>query len=496
MEPVRVRFAPSPTGYLHIGGARTALYNWLFARKHNGTFVLRIEDTDAERSTEDSIREILDGLQWLGLQWDEGPVFQSARIEQHCEAAQRLLAEGKAYRCFCTREELEAKRARAQEQKSDYKYDGTCRRLSAAEVQERESRGLPSVIRFKTPRDGEAAAFDDAVYGHIEKRHEDIEDFVIVRSDGNPLYLLSNAVDDTIDRITHVIRGQDGLGNTPRQILLYKALGHTPPVFAHMSLTLDTKKAKISKRRHGEAVTVSYYQRNGMLPWALCNFLALLGWSTPDDREFFSREELIEAFSLEGIAKHNSIFNYSPGDPKNWTDPKAIAMNARYISLLPLDELKPYVRDELKKHDLWDDAYDGAESAWFDDALSLIRTRMHSIAEFAEKGRPYFSDDFPFEEKAVAKNLRKDPGLKSYLPRLADELDRLDTFDEETLEQTIRELSESLGVKAGLLINAARTAVTGQSAGPGLFELLAIVGRERTVKRLRSAVTLTGADRP
>ncbi len=490
MNQVRVRFAPSPTGYLHIGGARTALYNWLFARKHNGTFILRIEDTDAERSTEESIKEILDGLTWLGLAWDEGPYFQSKRIKDHQAAAEKLIETGHAYKCFCTKEQLDAKRLKAQQAKIDYKYDGTCRALSPDVVAQREQQGLPSVVRFKIPQQSGCVAFDDKVYGHIEKQFDDIEDFVILRSDGKPLYLLSSAIDDVTDRITHVIRGQDGLGNTPKQILIYNALGYTPPIFAHMSLTLDTRKAKISKRKHGEVVTVAYYKERGFIPWALCNFLALLGWSTPDDREFFSREELIDAFSLEGIARHNSIFNYNPDDPNNWTDPKAINMNARYISMLRLDEIIPYVREELQAVGLWDSAYDNEKKLWFDTIIELIRTRVHTIKDFATKGRPYFSDDFLFEEKAVKKNLQKDANLKNYLPQLAEKLDSLDTFDLKTTENTIREICEELTIKPGLLINAVRTAVTGQSAGPGLFEILVALGKQKTIHRIHKALDL------
>jgi len=490
MDPVRVRFAPSPTGYLHIGGARTALYNWLFARKHKGKFILRIEDTDTERSTKESINEILDGLTWLGLNWDEGPYFQSDRIKNHQQAAQKLLETDRAYKCFCTREELEAKRQKAQKEKTDYRYDGTCRNLSPGQNRDLEQQGLPYVVRFKTPRGPGAVTFEDKVYGLIEKSYADIEDFVILRSDSKPLYLLGSAVDDKTDGITHVIRGQDGLGNTPRQILIYNALGYKPPVFAHISLTLDTKKAKISKRKHGEVVTVAYYKNKGFLPWALCNFLALLGWSNADDREFFSREELIEAFSLEGIARHNSIFNYHAGDPKNWTDPKAISMNARYISMLSLEDLIPYVRDELQSAGLWDESYDGDKKTWFESTLDLIKTRLHTISDFSSKARPYFSDDFLYDESAVNKNLKKDPNLKKYLPELADILDGLELFDLQSTENAVRNLCEKLQVKPGLLINALRTAVTGQSAGPGLFELLIAVGRQRTVLRIRKSVEL------
>jgi glutamyl-tRNA synthetase len=328
------------------------------------------------------------------------------------------------------------------------------------------------------------------VYGHIEKKYTDIEDFVILRSDGKPLYVLSNAVDDKMDRITHVLRGQDGLANTPKQILIYNALGYKTPAFAHMPLTLDTKKAKISKRKHGEVVTIAYYRERGFIPWALCNFLLLLGWSNPDDREFFTREELVEAFSLEGISRHNSIFNYTPGDQKNWTDPKAISMNARYLSMLSLDELIPYVREELKSEGLWDDAFDKEKKTWFENTIDLIRTRLHTIKDFSSIGRPYFSEEFPYDEAAVKKNLKKDENIKNYLPMLADTLEGVKIFDIESTEKAIRHLSEKLNVKPGLLINAVRTAVTGQAAGPGLFEILVAVGKDKTVKRIKKAVEL------
>jgi glutamyl-tRNA synthetase len=487
MEDVRVRFAPSPTGYLHIGGARTALYNWLFARKHKGTFILRIEDTDTERSTQSSIDEILDGMRWLGIDWDEGPYYQSERIAQHQETARRLLETGHAYKCFCTREDLEAKREHALKEKIDNKYDGACRNLSPEELKKREERGMPYVVRFKTPRTDGAVVFEDAVYGRIEKRYADIEDFVILRSDGKPLYVLGNAVDDNMDRISHVMRGQDGIANTPKQILIYDALGYKRPVFAHMSLTLDTRKAKISKRKHGEVVTVAYYKERGFLPWALCNFLALLGWATSDSREFFTRQEMIEAFSLEGVSRSNSIFNYTPGDPRNWTDPKAISINARYMSMMPLGELIPYVRDELKSSGLWDEAYAGQKKQWFESVVELIRTRLHTIKDFSTLGRPYFAEDFTFEEAAVQKNLKKDPAIKASITGLADMFEKLPAFDLENTEHAARELSEKLGIKAGIIINAVRTAVTGQAAGPGLFELLIAIGRERVVARIRTA---------
>ncbi|GAB4277246.1 MAG: glutamate--tRNA ligase [Deferrisomatales bacterium] len=485
MSEVRVRFPPSPTGYLHIGSARTALYNWLFARKQGGKLVLRIEDTDVERSTQESIEGIIEGLQWLGIDWDEGPYFQSRFRDEHLAVARELLEKGHAYKCFCTKEELDAKREAAKAAKGDYRYDRTCRGLTAEQVAERERRGLPYVVRFRVPEGPGAVVFEDKVYGRIEKSYDDLDDFVIVRSDGTPLYLLSNVVDDVRDRITHIIRGQDGLANTPRQILIYRALGAPVPVFAHMPLTLDPQKAKISKRKHGEIVAVQFYRERGFIPWALCNFLVLLGWSPGDDREIFSREELIEAFSLERINRANSVFNYKKGDPKFFTDPKAISINAHYLRTLPVEEVAAMVKPELEAEGLWDAAYEGARRAWFLRTLDAIRTRFHTLKDFARAGRAYFADDFEFEPRALQKNIVKHEELRQWLPALAERLERLPRFDAEHTERVFREMAEELGVKPGVLINGARTAVTGQLAGPGMFDVLELIGKERVVRRLR-----------
>lgn len=500
MDQVRVRFAPSPTGYLHIGGARTALYNWLFARQQRGVFILRIEDTDVERSTEASIQEILDGLRWLGLDWDEGPYFQSAHRAEHQAAARRLLETGHAYRCFCTQEELQRKRAVAEATKSSYLYDRTCRRRAPEEAASREARGEPFVIRFKVPDPDEtddpfwrtrgAVAFHDIVYGDIEKSLRDIEDFVIVRSDGLPLYLLSNAVDDIRDRITHVIRGQDGLANTPRQILIYRALGVEPPRFAHMNLTLDPKRAKISKRRHGEVVTVAFYRERGFLPWALCNFLLLLGWSAEDNREILSREEAIREFSLERIGRANSVFNYNPDDPKFFTDPKALSINAHYLRTMDIEELGRLVAEELKTAGLWKEEYEAQGRARYLTILDMIRTRFHTLKDFVAEGRAYFSEDFPITEAALEKNLKKEPRLRQWLPELAARLEKIEPFDLANTEATVRAFADEKGIKAGVIINAARAAVTGQVKGPGLFEILVVVGPESTAARLRRAADL------
>ncbi len=488
---VRVRFAPSPTGYLHLGGARTALYNWLWAKKTNGAFLLRIEDTDAERSTEESVQEILDGLTWLGLDWDEGPVFQSHNMDKHVEAAQQLLTTGHAYRCFCTREDLDTQRKEAEAKRVAFMYDGRCRRLSEQQIQENLDKGVPYVLRFRVPRDPQSTvAFEDVVFGRVEKRCQDIEDFVILRSDGRPLYVLCNAVDDSLDRITHVIRGADGIANTPKQVLIYRALGLKPPLFCHMPLTLDNKKAKLSKRKHGEVVTISYYRRHGFLPWALCNFLVLLGWSSQNGVEFFSRSQMIEAFDLSRINRANSIFNYVPEDPKNWTDPKAIHFNATYIRTMPLEELMPYVTEELKKEGLWKESYEGADRDWLLKTVDLIRARYHTVKDFSSRGRCYFSEEFDFDEKAVKKNLTKDPRLRDYLPEIADLMQDLPEFTADAIEEGFRTYAEKRDVKAGLLINATRSAVSGTSVGPGLFEMLEAIGRTSVVQRLRNAVDL------
>src|SRR5215208_6179058 len=332
MTPPRVRFAPSPTGYLHVGGARTALFNWLYARHTGGTMVLRIEDTDRERSTEGHTRVILDGLGWLGITWDEGPFFQGEYGPRHRADAERLLAEGKAYRCFCTREELDAQRARAEASGGGFRYDRRCYRLSAAEVDDRVRAGRPFTIRFLLEDD--EIAWEYAVHGRISFQGRDLDDFVILRSDGTAIYNLAVVSDDIEMRITHVIRGDDHISNTPKQVALYRALGHAPPVFAHVPMILGTDGKKLSKR-HG-ATAVGDYQDRGILPAAMRNFLALLGWSPGEDREILAEDEMIRLFSLEGIQKKPAVFDTT----------KLEWMNGQYLSLVSVDELiQPVLRE-------------------------------------------------------------------------------------------------------------------------------------------------------
>ena len=490
---VRVRFAPSPTGYLHIGAARAALFNWLFARKVGGKFLLRIEDTDLQRSTDESTRSIIEGLEWLGLDFDEQMVFQSDNAEKHRLAARQLVEEGKAYRDFTPKEARDDKsvkqgivdRARAHAATGIDHRSNPFRDLAKAESDARAAAGEPFAIRLKVAREG-ASRFADIVYGNQERSFAEIEDLVLLRSDGHPLYNLSVVLDDIEMGITHVIRGQDHLTNTHKQILLYQAFGKDVPQFAHLPLILAPNKAKLSKRKHGEVVSLTTYRDRGFVPSAFRNFLALLGWSPPEGRELLSRDELIAEFSLEGIGRANSIFNFHENDPRHWTDDKALWMNAEYIRTMPTGDLLPMVKAELRAEKLWREEYDEDEHEWFEKAVELIRQRFFTLKDFSSHGRAYFSEDFDFEEAAVRKNVLKDPGLRELLPALADRLENAEPFTAAKAEETLRAFAEEAAVKAGLFINAARTMLTGQAVGPSMFEVFEIIGRERSVMRLRS----------
>jgi glutamyl-tRNA synthetase len=492
---VRVRFAPSPTGYLHIGAARSALFNWLYARKHGGKFLLRIEDTDLQRSTEESTRSIIEGLEWLGLDYDEDLVFQSNNGPHHRAAANRLLEEGKAYRDFTPKEQRDDKdvkqdisaRARAREAEGFDERSNPFRDLPKEESDRRAAAGEPFAVRLKVPVEGKTK-FDDVVYGPQERSHAEIEDLVLLRSDGHPLYNLSVVIDDIEMGITHVIRGQDHLTNTHKQILIYEALGAQVPQFAHLPLILAPNKGKLSKRKHGEVVSLTTYRDRGFLPAAFRNFLALLGWSPPGGKEILSKEELVELFSLEGIGRANAIFNFHENDPRRWTDDKALWMNAEYIRTMPLEELLPMVKTELRANKLWREEYDDDEREWVLRTINLIRERYFTLKDFSTQGRAYFSDDFDFDEGAVNKNLRKEPRLRELLKGLADKLETVEPFNAETSEAALRVFADEAGVKAGLLINGSRTMLTGQAVGPSMFEIFDVLGREASVRRLRSGI--------
>jgi glutamyl-tRNA synthetase len=488
---VRVRFAPSPTGYLHIGAARTALFNWLYARHVGGKFLLRIEDTDLQRSTEESTRSIIEGLQWIGLDYDEELVFQSANAQKHRDAANRLLAEGKAYRDFTPKEQRAdenvkqgvAERARTQTDQRSNPF----RDLSHEEADRRAAAGEPFAVRLKVPVEG-STRFEDVVYGVQERSHSEIEDLVLLRSEGNPLYNLSVVIDDIEMGITHVIRGQDHLTNTHKQVLLYEALGATVPTFAHLPLILAPNKSKLSKRKHGEVVSLTTYRDRGFVPAAFRNFLALLGWAPAGGKEILSRDELIRDFSLEGIGRANAVFNFQENDPRRWTDDKALWMNAEYVRTMPLDELLPMLKEELRSNKLWREEYEDEDREWFEKTVDLIRQRYFTLKDFSGQGRAYFSDDFDFDESAVKKNLLKEPNLRQLLPALGQRMSSLEQFNAETAELALRSFGEEVGVKPGVLINASRTMLTGQAVGPSMFEIFEVLGQDRSVERLKSGI--------
>jgi len=461
---VRVRFAPSPTGYLHVGGARTALFNWLFARRQGGTMILRIEDTDAERNKPELVEGILDGLQWLGVNWDEGPFYQSQRSELYRAAAKKCLANGAAFLCYCPAEKYAG---------GDHAEEGSegkqMRRVTRCSCRDGKpsSPGVKPALRFKVPLGG-TTNFFDAVFGEREFSNEEIEDFVLLRSGkgdeefGQSMYQLGVVVDDIDMRITHVIRGADHLSNTPKQVLLYRALGAEPPVFAHVPLILGADKSRLSKR-HG-ATDVNMYRTEGFLPEAFRNFLALLGWSPGGDEEFLRTKDLIEKFSLEGVSRTNAVFDR----------PKLEWFNTQYLQRLPIEELLPEVENELKRSGLWKPEWttgaapgpDGRDHAWFRKTVDLLRPRIAAAKE----------------------KFWKDPKVPELLAKLADALAALPEWNHDACDHASRAAAEAGGVKAGLLINATRVAIVGQAVAPPLFDTMVVLGQQRVVGRLRDAV--------
>jgi glutamyl-tRNA synthetase len=482
----RVRFAPSPTGYLHVGGARTALFNWLFARHEGGTLLLRIEDTDVERNKPELVDGILEGLKWLGIEWDEGPFFQSQRMEMYRESAERILGAGAGFACYCKGSSYaggDAAAEHGEEQEGDGDDEGPkaakqpacpCRHLSDAERAAKQKEGIPRAIRFLTPRTG-ATKFEDAVFGPRELQNADIEDFVLLRSNGLPTYQLAAVVDDIDMRITHIIRGADHLSNTPKQVLIYQALGARPPVFAHVPLILGADRTRLSKR-HG-ATSVGSYAEEGFLPEAFRNFLALLGWSAGGDTEYMRTPELIERFTLSGVSRTNAIFDRA----------KLEWFNTQYLQKPPVEELLPAVEAELKRVGIWNAAWSGAECAWFSHAVDLIRPRTRFITDFSGWARAFFTDDFEYETAAREK-FWKDDRLPQLLDRLADALAALPEWNHDACDAALRKLAEAEGVKAGLLINATRVAIVGRAVAPPLFETMVVLGKERVVSRIRRAL--------
>ncbi|MGH9371933.1 MAG: glutamate--tRNA ligase, partial [Vicinamibacterales bacterium] len=478
----RVRFAPSPTGYLHVGGARTALFNWLFARRHGGTFVLRIEDTDQERSSWDMVSGIVQGLRWLGLDWDEGPdvggphapYFQSERIDRYRAMADRLVSYGRAYYCYCSPESIQAKRQAAEASGGGWMYDRTCRTLPPERTAQLEAAGAPRAIRFLVP-EGQTV-FADLVHGPISFDNANIEDFVILRSDRQPTYHLSVVADDIDMAISHVVRGDDHISNTPKQVLLYGAFDQTVPEFAHVPLILGTDKKRLSKR-HG-ATSVTEYQRLGYLPEAMVNFLALLGWSPGDDRELFALDELIAAFALDGISGGNAVFN---PDKLDW-------MNQQHIMRLRVEDLAARLEPLVREAGLWRDELAGHDRSWFLRVVDLFKPRLKRLVTFTDDARPFLAEQIELDETAVRTHLQK-PGLPEPLSALRNGFAAVTPFDSEGLEVVLKQVADRYGLKAAVLIHATRVAVTGRAVSPGLYEVIELLGRERTLSRLDAAAT-------
>ncbi len=463
-QKIRTRFAPSPTGFLHIGGARTALFNWLFTRRLEGTFVLRVEDTDQVRSTEESTQAILDAMTWLGLNWDEGPYFQAERVEIHREMVQKLIDEGKAYYCTCTPEELEAKRKKALAEGRKPKYDGTCRERGLA-------RSANSVVRFRSPEVG-TTVLHDLIKGGISFNNEELDDLIIERADGYPTYNFAVVVDDAQMGITHVIRGDDHVNNTPKQIQIYEALGYEVPLFGHVPMILGADKARLSKR-HG-ATSVMAYQEMGFLPEALVNYLVRLGWSH-GDQEIFSTEDLIAKFSLEAVGKSAAVFNPD----------KLLWLNQHYIKTYPEERLIEAMLPFWVKR-----GFDVSDRPFVAKAVSDLKERAKTLVELADSGAFYFMEEIPYNPEAAAQFLT--PEYKGHLEAVADRIPSLADYTKSGLETFLRALADERGTKLKWIAQAVRVALTGRTVSPGIDEVMVTLGKERTVRRLRAAIARIG----
>ena len=463
LTPIRVRFAPSPTGFLHVGGARTAIYNDLLANKLGGVNILRIEDTDRQRSDEAMTRQIQDALAWIGVESNEGPYLQSERYDRHLERTEQLLTEGKAYRAYETPEELDAERQRLQKEGETFRYREGRSPLSEEEITRRADNGEPSVVRFRMPQ--EPIRFVDLVRGDVEFSPEVFDDFIVLRSNGSPTYHMSVVTDDIDMEVTHVIRGEDHLSNTPKHIAIFAALDSEAPTFAHLPLILGQDRKRLSKRTG--AASVEEFRSQGILPQALYNYLALLGWNPGDEREVMPREEMTEAFTTERLNDSAAVF-----------DPEKLAwMNAQYMSTLPLDEILDRAASFLGEAGLAD-----VEAQRLNAVVELLRTRAKTLAELAEMAVPYFQSQLTYDPAMTAKFASQEE-LPRHLRLLGERYSALESFDIESLEQALRDLSEELGVKAGYLIHPTRMALTASKAGPPLFDVVELVGREETARR-------------
>ncbi len=469
-KQIRVRFAPSPTGHLHIGGVRTALFNYLYARQRNGVFCLRIEDTDKERSTEENMNEILSALEWLGLSADETPVIQSQHAEAHLDAAQDLLARNKAYRCFCSKEELDADKAKCEAEKQAYRYSGRCKHLSPEEIQSKLDAGLPYTVRFRVPEG--VTRFKDMVYKDIAVNNEEIDDFIIIRSDGSPIYQLSVVVDDANMNITHVIRGEDHLSNTPKQILLYLALDKKVPKFGHLPLILASDGKRLSKR-HG-ATSVDEFKEMGFLPEGLLNGLALLGWGDVT-KPIFKLTELEKRFDISKVNKKGAIFDL---DKLGW-------INGKHLSRCDAKDIWPFVKELWLKEKWIDGSFPESTGIEY---TKLLKARMRLLQEFVAYGEYLFKDPVTYDKAAVEKHLiSKDSKL--HIKALIADFENCNMFSLENSENTLRNTAEKLDIKAADLIHPLRIAVTGFGVSPGIFEICVILGKDVVIRRLNNLIT-------
>lgn len=459
---IRTRFAPSPTGYLHVGGARTALFSWLYAKQLKGKFVLRVEDTDLERSTAESIQAILDGMQWLGLDYDEGPIFQTDRFTRYQEVIQQLLREGKAYKCYCTKERLEELRQCQLAHKAKPRYDQHCRNLM-------EANDCPYVIRFKNPNEG-VVSFQDAVCGLIEFKNSELDDLIIARGDGSPTYNFTVVVDDMDMGMTHVIRGADHINNTPRQINIFRALGATPPQYAHVPMILGDDGKRLSKR-HG-AVSVLQYRTEGYLPQALLNYLVRLGWSH-GDQEIFSIAEMIQAFDLEHINNSPAAFNTE----------KLLWLNQHYIKAMAPEMVAQHLAWQMQALQI--DVTAGPELA---AVVQAQAERCKTLREMAEKSRFFYEDFSAYDAKAAQKNLK--PETKGILELGLKELTLLPKWEREAVHNVVLGVAELLGIKLGKVAQPLRVAVTGGTISPPIDITLKLLGRTRVIARLERAIAV------
>lgn len=481
MSEVRVRFAPSPTGYLHIGGARTALFNWLFARKMGGKLILRIEDTDTERLKEDSVSQILTSLKWLGLNWDEGPeaggecgpYYQSERRELYSKYAQQLLDEGKAYYCFCTPADLEAEREKQRAAKQPFRYARTCRNLDPEVAKARAAAGEPYSVRIKIPTEG-SITVHDLIHGDVTFNMDQFDDFVIVKSNGMPTYNFAVVVDDHLMGMTHVLRAEEHLSNTPKQLLIYEALGFEPPKFGHMPMILAPDRSKLSKR-HG-ATSVEEFRAQGYLPEAIINYLTLLGWGPGDEREIFTLEETVKLFELEQMSKKAAVY-----DTKKLT-----WMNGQYLSELPLEKILPEAETFFIKDGLVTKEWLAENKEYFAKLVDTVRVRVKTLQEVADASAYFFKDVEAYDEKGVAKHFK--PEAAELLEKCIAALEADEVFDLTSTEAIYNKIAADNGLALGKVIHPTRMALTGRTVSPGMFDVMVLLGKEKTLARMRKAV--------